>query len=149
MNKYILLLSLLALSACGTQGTINGELLNRPAPTNKALLIIKRDNSFRSGGIAAYVSIDGQRVAELGRNATFVKDIDPGKTVLSVTTAGDPGSFTSVLVAKKGQTYHYLISPNEGKSTLAIGLFGYAGDIAGAANSNNTGYLQIAPDPAN
>lgn len=145
MKNLIWLICVCVLSGCGAHGIINGELLTQPVPVDKARLIVIRDNAFRSGGLAAYVSINGVRVAELARNATFVTDISVGRNVISVTTAGDPGDYTSILDAKKMQTYKYRIGANEGKSMVNTVMFGFLGDTVDAASNQNTGYLQIVP----
>jgi hypothetical protein len=143
--KKILLLSLLALSGCAAPTTINRNLLQEPVPKDKARIIITRDSSFYYGGLDADISLNGTRLVKLTKGSTFVDNIPAGKSVLSVTAFGDPGHYTSVFDAKKGSTYKFQISPNEGKSALSTALFGYAGELIAAGQSQNTGGLQIKP----
>lgn len=139
------ILSVVLLSACGTTGTINSDLLGQPIPANKAQLIVSRNDAFKYGGVGAKVSLNGTPIANLARGATVVQNISPGNNVLSVTSLGDPGNYTATLDAKKGNTYHFEVAPNEGKSLWVTAAFGYVGDAISASNNSNTGYFQITP----
>lgn len=144
---HITILSLCAigLSGCGTQGKINSEILRQPIPKNEARLIITRDNSARYFGAAADVSLDGRQIASLATKASIAKNISAGEHHVSVTTAGDAGSYSSKFNAKAGKTYNFEIGPNRNKSMLSTALFGVIGDSIAASTKENTGYFQITP----
>lgn len=143
-NISLIFLSIL-LTACGTQGTINSELLNQPIAKNYARLIINRDSSFKYATGAAVVSLDGLEVAQLATGASVIKDVAQGEHILSVKAPIDYGDYKATFNAHSGKTYHFLISPNERKSSVVVGLFGALGEVAEAGSKENIGYFMIKP----
>ncbi|MCD8563302.1 MAG: hypothetical protein LRY54_04570 [Alphaproteobacteria bacterium] len=67
MRKFVLLTFALLLSACGTSGVQNVELLNQPMPEKHSRLIVNRSNDLLYLAAAADVSVNGRKIASLAR----------------------------------------------------------------------------------
>jgi len=143
MKKLIFLTSLLLLSACGTQGTINGDLLSKPVPSKQSRLIIERNTSLKYLAGAADVSLNGLNVASLGRGASVVRDVPAGRHTLSVHAPMTVGNYTASFDTKVGKAYVFEVGPNENKSMVPGALFGYLGEAMDAQINENSGYFQI------
>jgi hypothetical protein len=142
-RKFTLLPLIIVLSACGTQGTINQELLSKPIPKNQSRLIVTRDNSLLYLAGAADVALDGRPIASLARGGTVVGDVDPGKHFLTVRAPGTVGDYTASFETRAGKTYRFTVGPNKGKSLLPGALFGQLGETI-----DNSGYFQVVPASA-
>ena len=138
MKKLILLTSLILLSACGTQGTINAELATQKIPVKHSRIIVTRDNSLLYMAGAANVSVDGQQIASLARGASVLKDFPAGLRTLSVNAPTTFGTYSAAFDLTAGKTYEFVVSPNDQKS-MAMGMaFGAIGD-----SIDNKGYFKI------
>ncbi len=140
MKKLIVLTSLILLSACGTQGTINGELANQKIPAKHSRIVITRDTSLLYMGGAAEVSVDGQKIASLGRGASVLRDVPAGLRRLSVHAPMTVGNYSAAFDLAAGKTYEFEVSPNNEKSPALGMAFGLIGDAI-----DNTGYFKIVP----
>ncbi len=138
MNKFILLLSVVLLSACGTTGTINSELANQKIPAKQSRIIVTRDNSLLYMGGAAEVSVDGAQIASLARGASVLKDVPAGLRRLSVHAPMTVGNYSATFDLAAGKTYEFTVSPNNEKSPAMGMAFGLLGDAI-----DNTGYFKI------
>ncbi len=145
MKKSIALILTCALAACGTRGTINGDLLTKPIPAKESRLVIERDNSLLYLAGATNVALDGQRIASLARGAKVIHDVPAGKHFLTVDAPGTAGNYTASFETKAGKTYTFLIGPNESKSMLPGMMLGTIGESIDAQVKANTGYFQIKP----
>lgn len=140
MNKFTLISCVLVLTGCGTQGTINSALLEKPVSKKESRLIVTRDNSMLYLAGAADVALDGRSIASLARGATVVEDVAPGKHFLTVKAPGTIGDYTSSFETRAGKTYRFTVGPNEGKSMLPGALLGQIGETI-----DNSGYFQVVP----
>jgi hypothetical protein len=142
MRKFILLACIILLSGCGTQGVANLDLMNQPIPSDKARVIVTRDNSLLYMAAAATVSVNGSKIASLGRGGSVVYDIPDGRNLVSVTTPMAFGNFSNSFEAKAKKTYSFEVSPRS--EALMVGsAFGMLGDAVNASINENTGYFQI------
>lgn len=143
MKKWLLIFSVLGLSACGTSGVTNLSLMNEPIPSNQSRIIVARDNSLLYMAASANVALNGNKIASLGRGGSVVENISTGRNMLTVTTLGAFGNYTATFEAKAGKSYFFEVGPNESKSLLSSTMFGMAGDAVNAQVKSNTGYFQI------
>ena len=149
MRQLILIATTLMLSACGTSGVTNADLLNQKIPKDHSRLVISRDTSLRYMAGGADISLNGVKIGSLATGASIIKDTPAGKNLLMVRAPADFGDYSITFDTKSGKTYHFLIAPNENKSMLPAMLFGALGDAVqsmDARTSNNSGYFQITPD---
>ena len=149
MKRIILMASTLMLSACGTSGVTNAELLNQEIPKNYSRIIVTRDNSLRYMAGGADVSLNGEKIASLATKASVIKDTPSGKNTLMVRAPADFGDYSISFETKPHRTYRFVVSPNENKSLLPGMLFGAIGETVQSINahtSNNSGYFQIEPE---
>ncbi len=139
MKKLSLLAAVSALLAgCGTQGTVNAELANQKIPAKHSRIIVTRDNSLLYLAGATDVSVDGQKIASLGRGASVLKDVPAGLRRLSVSAPMTVGSYSATFDLAAGKTYEFTVSPNNEKSPAMGMAFGVIGDAI-----DNTGYFKI------
>ncbi len=143
MNKSILLLCVLALGGCGSQGTLNSALLKKPVSTNESRLIVTRDRSMLYFAGAADVALDGKPIASLARGASVVEDVEPGKHFITVRAPATIGDYTTSFETKAGKTYNFVVEPNRGKSLVSGAILGQIGEAI-----DNSGYFQVLPAPA-
>jgi hypothetical protein len=143
MRTFILCACLILLTACGTTGVSNLSTLNQPIPSGQSRLIVSRNNSLLYLAGAADGSLNGRKIASLGRGGSVVEDIPSGKHVLSVNAPATFGNYTTTLEAKSGKTYSFEVSPNSKKSMMPGAVFGMLGEAMDAQANENTGYFQI------
>lgn len=143
MRVFILCACLILLTACGTTGVSNLSTLNQPIPSGQSRLIVSRTNSLLYLAGAADVSLNGRKIASLGRGGSVVEDIPTGKHILSVNAPATFGNYTTTLEAKSGKTYNFEVSPNSNKSMMPGAAFGVLGEAMEAQANKNTGYFQI------
>jgi hypothetical protein len=144
MKKHLLSLVLAAgmLSACGSQGVLNVEQLAQPAPAGQAKLVITRDSNFYAFAAAVNVSLNGRRIASLGRGATVVQLAKAGENTLGVASVGDFGNYVTTFQADAGKTYTFEVSPKA--SILPSGaLWGPIGEMVKAQQVENSGTFQV------
>lgn len=143
MNKILLsLFATVLLTACGTTDAVNLGKLYEPIPSNKARIIVERDNSLLYLAAAVDVRSNGAKIASLGRGGSVVHDLSKGQNTLSVSTPTAPGQFTVNFKAESKKTYHFEISPRSGNIMGGYGL-GMIGDTVSASVSEQSGYFQI------
>lgn len=140
--KFILLLTILLLTACGTTGAVNLSALTKPVPADQARIVVTRDSSLLYLASAVDVKSNGVKIASLGRGGSVVHDIRKGTSVLSVSSFGAFGQFTVTFDAAPGQTYEFVVSPRSG-ALMTGSVFGMAGDAINASISEQSGYFQI------
>lgn len=143
MRKLILLACVVLLSGCGTTGVSNSALLDQPIPSKQARLVVSRTNSMLYFAGAADVSLNGRKIASLGRGSSTVENIQTGRNVLSVNAPTTFGNFTTTFEAKSGKTYTFEVAPNDNKSMMPGAVFGMLGEAVDAHVNDNTGYFQI------
>lgn len=146
MKNLLLIAVVLILTGCGTTNTLKPEDLQMPIRKGEARLIIERDNSLLYLAAAADVSVNGAKVASLGRGGSVVRDVPARQTVISITTASALGNFTLLLDPAAGKTYRFVVSPSSDQLLLGS-AFGMAGDAFRASVSENSGYFQIELKP--
>lgn len=142
MNKtYGALLGLL-LTACGSSGVLNMNLMGQPIPKDQARLMITRSNDLLYLAAGANVRINGHLEGALARGGTLIQDVPAGRTMLSVNATMDPGNYTINFEAKAGETYAMEVSPrSEGFAGSAT--WGILGDAIHANLKDNTGYFKV------
>ena len=126
------------LSACGTQGTVNQELLNQNIAPNESRIVVTRDKSLLYFAGPADVSVDGKYLAGLARGGAALTDVPAGTHKISVHAPTTFGTYDYVFKAAAGRTYKFVVSPNDGKSAGPGILLGVIGDAI-----DNTGYYKI------
>ncbi len=142
MRKLILLVCVVLLSGCGTTGVSNSALLDQPIPPKQARLIVTRTNSMLYFAGAADVSLNGRKIASLGRGSSTVENIQTGRNVLSVNAPTTFGHFTTTFEAKSGKIYTFEVAPRS--EAMHVGAaFGMLGEAVNAHVNDNTGYFQI------
>jgi hypothetical protein len=132
--RIALFLLIIFLSACGSSGIINGNLINQPVPTNQARIVINRNDAILYFASGVNVTINGIKEESLARGATLIKNIPAGRTNLSVDATADFGKFTVTFDAAKGKTYFIEISPRYetfGRSLEWSGLNAIFGENTG------------------
>jgi hypothetical protein len=109
--RFAFVLLTIFLSACGSSGVINGNLINQPVPAKQARMVITRSDSILYFASGVNVHINEIKEESLARGATLIKNIPAGRTNLSVDATADFGKFTVSFDAAKGKTYFIEISP--------------------------------------
>ncbi|MBG78244.1 MAG: hypothetical protein CL570_04355 [Alphaproteobacteria bacterium] len=145
MNKILLsLLATVLLTACGTTDAVNYGKLNEPIPSDKARIIVERDNSLLYLAAAVDVRSNGTKIASLGRGGSVVHNISKGQNTLSVSTPTAFGQFVVSFDAKAGETYNFQVTPRGSNIMGGYGM-GMLGDAINASVSEQSGYFQISP----
>ncbi len=142
MFRTTITLMALFLVACGSQGVLNVEQLAQPTPAGQAKLVITRDNSYYGILAAVNVSLNGRRIASLGRGATVVQLAKAGENTLAVASVGDFGNYVTTFQADAGKTYTFEISPRSG-AVMQGALWGPIGEMVRAQQVENTGHVQV------
>lgn len=141
-NTVFMFLIVLFLSACGTTGVSNVELLNQPVAPDKSRIIVTRNSSTLYLAAAVDVRANGGKIASLGRGGSIVHDIPAGQSTLSVSTPTAPGQFVITFKAEPKKIYTLEVSPRASNIMGGYGL-GLLGDVISANVSEQSGYFQI------
>ncbi|MBL4803249.1 MAG: hypothetical protein JKY71_00145 [Alphaproteobacteria bacterium] len=144
MKHTLTLFAVLLLTACGTTGAVNLSQLNEPIPTDKARIVVERDNSLLYLAAAVDVRSNGSKIASLGRGGSVVHDVSKGQNTLSVSTPTAFGQFVVNFNAKAGETYSFQVTPRGG-ALVSGSAWGMAGDAINASVSEQSGYFKIEP----
>ena len=146
MRYLFLFLVLILISACGSTGMTNQSLLDAPIPKDKSRLVITRDNSLLYMAAGAEVSVNGREIANLGRGAGVIYDVDSGQVYLTMRTLGSSTKFSGSFEVEPKKTYEFTVSPNSGdfwSNTNYTAMFGMLGDSINASVNENSGYFKI------
>lgn len=147
MKNFTLLALILTLTACGTTGALDLTKSNTPIPSNKARIIVTRDNSLLYFAGVADVRLNGNKIASLGRGGSVIEDVPKGQNTLSVSTPTATGQFVVTFKADSKKVYTFEVSPRAGNLMGGYGL-GMVGDSLHANVSEQSGYFQILPKTA-
>lgn len=108
-----------------------------------ARLTLTRTTDMLYLGAAAFVSVDGKKVATLWRGESATVTIPAGPNRVAVDAFLQPGSFVVVVNARPGGHYAMEISPR-GESYIPGAVFGLAGAVIdAAANENKAGAFKM------
>ena len=118
----------------------------QPLAAGKARIVLERSGTAMYSGVAATVTLNSQKVADIWAGASEVVDIAPGKAVLGVEAWSYPGTYRLEIDAKSGVVYRVAIAPR-GESfgpSLILGPFGGLVDKDEKGNSGAF-MMQLAP----
>lgn len=142
-KTYGALLGIL-LTACGSSGVVNMNLMTQPIPKDQARLMITRNQDLLYMGAGVNVRINGRLEGALARGGTLIQNVPAGRTTLSVDATTGPGTFAINFEAKAGKVYTMEVSPrSEGFAGSA--MWGVLGDAIHANVADNTGYFKVVP----
>lgn len=144
MKKFLSIMAVLVLSACGSTGAVNVSMLDKPVPANKARIIVNRDSSLLYLAAAVDVRLNGSKIASLGRGGSIVQEVNKGQNTLAVSTPTAFGQFVLSFDAKAGEVYKFEISPR-GSALVTGSAWGMVGDAINASASEQSGYFKILP----
>jgi hypothetical protein len=142
MKQILSLLAVIVLTACGTTGQVTQAQLSKPMAKNEARIIVERDTSLLYMAAQADVSMNGRKIASLGRGGSIVHDIPKGRNLISVNTPMSFGNFSVSFDAKAGETYAFLVTPR-GEAMMISSTLGMMGDAINASVNDNTGYFAL------
>ena len=141
MLRLALIVLATSLSACGSSGVVNLDLMSQPIPPKEARLVITRSSDPLYLGAGANVRINGIKEGTLTRGGTLIKNVPAGRTTLSADATSGPGNFVFTFDTTPGKTYNVEVSPRR-DSFGQSALWGLAGDAIQAQLKENTGYFQ-------
>ena len=121
-----------------TMGGIGQYAAAEEQSLDKSMIIIKRSKAFSYSGLAARISVNGDRKIKLKNGKTTQLSVSPGRNVLEVKAFAVPGSSTISFNTKPGETYELEVSVRKGK--VWAGVFGgyLALAVINAANAEST-----------
>ena len=138
----ITLLATSLLSACGTTQGIDPTKLSTPIADGYSRITVKRDTSMLYFSVPVNVDVNGNRSASLGRGGAMLQDIPAGQNKISVSVPSAFGKYTVHLLAKEGETYHFVTAPRPENLMGGYGA-GLLGDVVKASQSENSGYFGL------
>lgn len=132
------------LSACGSTGALNSDLLSQPLPRRQSRISIVRSTDLLYVGGSATITLDGRPLADLGRGGSLVQNIETGRHRLDVSTPTAPGNFAITFTSVEGKLYEFEISPRS-ENYVVSAVFGLVGSVVDAQVNENTGPFKILP----
>jgi hypothetical protein len=141
MKNLFLLFVIALVSACGTTGVQNKDLLSLPIAKKQARIMVERDTSLLYMGAAARVEVNGSDIASLGRGGSVVYEIPTGRNMISTTAFGTFGNYSLSFEASQGKLYSFVISPRG--EAMSHSMFGLLGEAVSAEINENSGYFKI------
>jgi len=145
MKKLIFILSsTVLLNACVATTPTAPLDLSAPIATDKARIVVERDNSNLYFAAQVKVISNDTEIASLSRGHSVMHSVTTGPNKLSVKAPMTFGSFTVNFNAQAGQTYKFIVSPR-GNNLMGAYGFGLLGDAIHAKVSEEAGYFKLQP----
>ena len=119
----------------------------QPLAAGKARIVLERSGTPMYSGVAASVTLNDKKVADIWAGAGEVVDIAPGKAMLGVEAWSYPGIYRLEIDAKAGKVYRVAIGPR-GESFGPSLILGPLGGLVDKDEKGNSGafMLQLAPE---
>jgi len=134
--RSILLLSLVVLAGCVTDGTTPST---RAIAPGQATISISRSDELLYFAAPVSVELNGAKIASIGKGESYTGGVAPGPAVISVSAWASPGTTSYRFTAEPGKTYRFTVSPRG--ANFAAGM---AGGLLGQAIEGG-GPFQIVP----
>jgi hypothetical protein len=127
MGRFLALISVLVLTGCQTTADSATPIGAAPA-AGMAAITITRSNDLMYVGAPASISVNGEKVADLGVGQSYSGSVRPGSVIVSASAWSAPGQSSTRFQAEAGKTYRLQVMPRAVHTTS-----GAIGGLAGQA----------------
>jgi len=134
---------LLTATACATGDPVaTAALASKPIPPGNARVSITRQSTILYAAAPATITLNGNKVADIGPGGSALVDVPAGPNVLAVSAWSYPGQFSVKLNAVAGQKYALEVAPRSDSFAPGM-LLGPVGGVIDASVNENAGAFEM------